>query len=581
MSLTSNFDYCIELDLDVVKQIFHLAFKNEQLFAHNIGPLSRTFAGHAATLNIAVLDDDSRPADLSLQDDKHILFAIPFDVMVSIPDAPDPSLSMLTISATAQIPGRLDSWTENGTDVLGVTFSDVTPAAVGIANLTGLPTIDATAILASIHSKYDTLQHRYTLGDDILNLYDGTRDVTLQPTDPGNPPITASVATPGGGAQEYLNVSAPIWVSVPEALGYTSFGDLVFYRPVTQTDTTVTVDMTAEPTDPSLKTVVQLDNTGPAATIVAQDLQPLAVNALHGYGAITEPAFTPAAATAMLQQEIANYIQPLHYDVYTPQSGDPSVTLSTPVGFLLPPDGVLAVLMNRRTGTAADDTAPDNFLGTNALALAVGRDKVIERSDAVIAARFPGVNNGGAPIHTSSGDATLKHCHAAPENDGDHGASPGHLWVTGDATVHIPCWPDPDVSFEGPVFVDASRVDTAAGCTLQLQPRAGHFDVDESCCAVLLDLLIPVVGWIMLVVVEATINSVGGELATDVANGEHQAIQPFPPEVFSIAQVTACLTGMTITSGGFVFPGVVDVRRLGTSFQDRLAQHLLPRPDYP
>jgi hypothetical protein len=580
MSLTSNFDYCIEISLDVVKQIFHLAFKNEMLFPHNIGPLSRTFAGHAATLNIAVLDDNSRPADLSLQDDKHILFAIPFDVMVAIPDAPDPSLSMLTISATAQIPGKLDSLNENGADVLGVTFSDVTVAAVGIINLTGLPTVDASAILASIHAKYDTIQHRFTQGNDVLNLYDGTRDVALQPTDPGNPPITASVVTPGGGTQEYLKVSSPIWVSVPEAY-YTSFGYLVFHRALTQTDTTITVDMTAEPSDPSLKTVVQLDNTGPAAGPVAQHLQPLAVSALQGYGVITEPAFTTAAATAVLEQEIANYVQPLHYDVYTPLSGDPSVTLSTPVGFLLPADGVLAVLMNRRTGTEADDVAPDNFLGVNALALAVGRAKVIERSDTVMVQRFPGVNNGGADIHTSSGDATLKHCHAAPEDDGDHGQSPGHLWVTGDATVHIPCWPDPDVSFDGPVFVDASRVDTAQGCTLQLQPRAGHFDVDESCCAVLLDLLIPVVGWIMLAVVEGTINSVGGELATDVANGEHQAITPFPPEVFSIAQVTGCLTGMTITSGGFIFPGVIDVRRLGPSFQDRQRQHQLPRPDNP
>ncbi|HET9051827.1 MAG TPA: hypothetical protein VFO60_08990 [Candidatus Dormibacteraeota bacterium] len=581
MSLTSNFDYCIELSLDVTKTIFHLAFKNEKLFPHNIGPLQRTFAGHAATVYVTALDDMDRPADLSFQDDKHILFSIPFDVSVSIPDAPDPALAKLTISATAQIPGRLDSWTESGSDVLGITFADVTPDSVTITNLTGLPAIDPAEIARSIHAKYDTLQHTYTLGADVLNLYDGTRDTGLSPPDPGNPPITCAVETPGGGTQEYLKVDAPIWVDVPQALNFTSFGHLDFHRPLTQTDTTITVDMTSEPAQAGLATAVVFDQTGSIADLVAANLKPLAVQAISGFGVITEPAFSTAAATQLLQQEVAAYVQPLRYDVYTPQSGDPTVTLSTPVGFLLAGPGVLAILMNRRSGTAADDSPPDDFLGAAQLALAVGRDKVIERSDDVIAKRFPGVNNGGAEIHTSSGDATLHTCHATPEDDGDHGEHPGHLWVSGDATVHIPCWPDPDVSFEGPVFVDASEVDTDKGCTLKLQPRAGHFDVDESCCSVLLDLLIPVVGWVMLIVVEVMINDVGGQLASSVAAGEGQAVQPFPPVVFSIAEVTACLTGLTISHGGFVFPGKVDIRRLGTSFQDRQSQGGLPGPDNP
>ena len=34
MSLTANFDYCVELGLGPIKAIFHLALKNEALFPH-------------------------------------------------------------------------------------------------------------------------------------------------------------------------------------------------------------------------------------------------------------------------------------------------------------------------------------------------------------------------------------------------------------------------------------------------------------------------------------------------------------------------------------------------------------------
>jgi hypothetical protein len=105
--------------------------------------------------------------------------------------------------------------------------------------------------------------------------------------------------------------------------------------------------------------------------------------------------------------------------------------------------------------------------------------------------------------------------------------------------------------------------------------------VHESCCATLLDILIPVVGWIMLVVVNNTVSDVGGELANQVANQEAQAIEPLPPTIIGIAQITACLTGLVISSQGFVFPGTISVVRAGRSFQDLLGLRLLPRPDFP
>jgi hypothetical protein len=224
---------------------------------------------------------------------------------------------------------------------------------------------------------------------------------------------------------------------------------------------------------------------------------------------------------------------------------------------------------------------PDNFLGTDQVALAVSAQKVIEQSNSVINVKFPGVNNGGAPLHTSSGDGTLNTISIVPEDDGAHGQSPGHLWVSGDATADIPCWFNVDVDFSGPVFVDASETEGPAGCSLGMQPRAGNFSIHESCCATLLDLLIPVVGWIMLVVVNNTVSDIGGQLATQVANQEDTAIAPLPPTIIGVAEVTACLTNLVISSQGFVFPGTISVVRAGTSFQNLQQSNRLPRPDLP
>ncbi len=591
MSNTSNFTFCVELSIAAVREIFHLAFKNEsQCFPHNVGPFPRDLGGGlAATVTVAVLDDETRPADLEFLDDKHILFSLPADITVEIPSAPDPALSRITMSATAKVPGRLESWDDTGGEpVLGVVFDDVTAAKVTVEDLSGLPSIGAGQIANAIHSRYGALPHRYTAlvpaGTAELLLYDGTRDPTLSPPAPGNPPITAVLQTSGGA--EYVKVEVPIHVDVPSGFGtyhYISFGRIRFWRLVTRTDTTITINMAAEPAPAALKTVVELDDPGPGQAQVTAQLRPLAVSAVNGFGLLSAPAYSPAAATQQIASEIAAYVQPLSFGLWTPRSTEPGVVLTTPVGFLLPATGTLAVLITRSSGTAADDVPPDDFRGSRDVALAVSRQFVIERSDAVIAARFPGVNTSdGHLLQVEAGEATLYTCHAEPEDSGDHGHSPGHLWLTGTAEVHIDCWPDPDVSFSGPVFVDATRVDDPDGsCRLVLQPRAGEFDVGQSCCDVLLDILIPVVGWIVLAVVESLIDEIGGQLAQQTAEAETQLLDPLPKVVIGIAQIECCLDGIAISDQGFVLPGDLSIRRDGRSFDDLHDPGCSPRPDRP
>jgi hypothetical protein len=575
MSLTSNFDFAVELGIDQVKEIFHLAFKNETLFPHNIGPIQRSYSGQPMTITVLVLDDDTDPADLSFADATHIAFSFPFEITVQIPGSPDPTLSQITLKARVQVPALLTSWPDNGEDVLGLSFAGVNAAQVTIQSLGGLPTIDASSFKAAIDQRYNTISHIYTLGPNVLVLYDGTLDMSLTPPDMATPAdIEAAIEL--HGSDQYLRVTAPIHVNVPQAF-CDSYGRLLYWRKITQSDTSIEVDFTQEPSDPALKTQVQLDNGGPAASLVIQQLTPLAISTIGGFGIVTEPAFTDAAARTVIAAEVASYLAPLKFPVYSPQSGDPNVPLSTPVGFLLPGDGVLAILMNRRD-SSVPDSPPDNFLGSNQVALAMGVARFDEFITDAIAKQFPNLAGGNQDVSTSQGDATLHSLTVTPSDPGSNGQTQGHLWVTGTATVHIKCWPDPDVSFDGPIFLVATPTETATTCSLAITAQAGHFNFDESCCDVFLDLIIPIVGWIMLAVVESTINEVGGELSGQIASQQGQEINAIPPVVNGVAEVQACLENVLVSSQGVVLPGMLRIRRLGRSFSDLVDSGNLPRP---
>jgi hypothetical protein len=576
MSLTANFDYCVELGLASTKQIFHLAFKSEERYPHNIGPFTRTLSGHDVTVEVRVLDDETDAAELRFADPKHIAFSFPFEITVTTPDAPDPSLSRVTLKARVEVPGALEAWEEDGIPTLGLSFFDITSGAVTIQSLEGLPTIDASAFAAAVHSRYDALPHVYSLGDNTLVLYDGNRDPSLDPPNAATPhDITVSVET--HDATDYVKCVIPLHVTVPIPsfnTTYESFGRVNFWRAIEHTESTVSVDMTLEPTSASLVTTVELDTAHPARSLVIANLTPLVRTQLSAFGVITEPAFSDAGARALLADEVANYLSTRRYPVYTPDSGDPDHPLADPVGFLLVDAGVLAILMNRRDDSVAD-FAPDDFLGAGELALAVGRAKVDEEIAKAITAEF-----GSLPheVNTEEGSATLTALSVVPSNAGEHDVGVGHLWTTGQAEVHIDCWPDPDVSFAGPIFVDATLGEEEGECTLTLSARAGDFDIDESCCDVFLDILIPIVGWIMLAIVESTIDRVGGQLVSDITSSQGDIVSPIPKTVTGIAEVSACLTGLDITSGGFILPGEISIRRLSESFEDRAADRDLPRP---
>lgn len=578
MSNTSNFDYCVQFGIDAVREIFHLALKNEDLFPHNLPPMTRDFGGHHAEVAVRLLDDDDASADLSFRDEKHILFDLPLEIRVETPDAPDPSLSRVTLAATVRAPGRLETWPVDGEDQLGVDFAGIAAADVEVPALAGLPALDAGRFEAALHAAYiDMPAHVFALGANVLTIYDGSADPGLIPPNaPGDPEITAALESYSG--TEYLRVALPLHASVPSALGFDAYGTATFWREVVQGGGTVRILMGTEPGDAALATTIDFDTSNPAEGAVVGQLTPLLVGQLGGFGTIEEPWFDEAAARSLLQAEAAAYLQPRRFPFYTPRSGDEEVALATPVGFLLAATGALAILINRRSGTAADDAAPDDFRGADILALALGRAVLDETIAGAIADEFPGLSSGGHRLETDEGEATLESLSVTPSDPGAHGQSEGHLWVSGKAEVHIDCWPDPDVSFDGPIFLRLDVTETDTECSAVFEAEMGEFDAGQSCCDIFVDLIIPIVGWIMLGVIENMIDKVGGELAEEFAGAQERQMQPIPTFVVGVAELQACLEECRTSSQGLVLPGKLRIRREGRSFEDLAEGGNLPRP---
>ena len=576
MSLTANFDYCVEMGLGPVKAIFHLALKNEDLFVHNVGPFTRHYSGQEFIISARLLDDVDAPADLEFADAKHIRFFLPFELTIDIPGAPDPTLTHVTLRATCTVPGALATWPVDGEDQLGIDFSGVSASDVEVPTIDGLPALDADRFAAALHAQYEALpQHTFGFAGNTLVLYDGNRDPTLSPPNAATPfEIEAAVEAHGG--KNYLKVTLPLHADVPMAV-FSLYGHATFWREIVSTDTSVSVDFSVEPADAALATQIDFDGNHPAESLVVAQLKPLLVAQLAGFGTVTQPWFTEASAKTIMAAEIAAYARDKRFPVYTPRSGDPAVPLATPVGFLLPADGVLAVLMNRRD-TSVADFAPDNFLGTNQVALAVGRAALDEMITKAMNEQFPGVNDGGAEVTTDEGSATLYTLAVTPSDPGAHGKAEGHLWAEGTAEVHIDCWPDPDVSFSGPIYLRIVKTETDTECSMEVKPEMGEFDAGQSCCDVFIDILIPVVGIIMLIVIESMIDKVGGELAADFAGKQARNIEAIPPFVAGVAELQACLENLLVSSQGLVFPGKMRIRREGLSYEDLADSGDLPRP---
>jgi hypothetical protein len=115
---------------------------------------------------------------------------------------------------------------------------------------------------------------------------------------------------------------------------------------------------------------------------------------------------------------------------------------------------------------------PDVFFNGSAFAVSVDLDKCNSIIQPVVASE----NNTEQNIQGH--DVTLSNLTATLANPGDNGVADGHIWLTGEATVHLTCWPDAHINFSGPLTLTPD-VDNG---NIKFQAHAGTFQADNPCC---------------------------------------------------------------------------------------------------
>lgn len=161
------------------------------------------------------------------------------------------------------------------------------------------------------------------------------------------------------------------------------------------------------------------------------------------YGsALSIPIFKPTPPTSPTDMDLTTFVQ---------------TTVATQV---------LALQLQQQ---ARPCDTPDVFFNGSAFAVSVDLDKCNSIIQPVVASENDTERN-------IQGHVTLSNLAAALANPGDNGVAEGHMWLTGEATVHLTCWPD--APFSGPLTLTPD-VDNG---NIKFQAHAGTFQADNPCC---------------------------------------------------------------------------------------------------
>lgn len=293
MSLTGGYDFCVELPIAVIREIFHLAFKQEDRFPHNFGPIDEVFTVPGGTplhaeVRVRVYDEDTgvggqppRAADLRFTGEREMTFSFPIDLEIQLDEAPSPELSRMIIPTTIEAPGQLtnlEASDEDGPLALGLDFRGVTPSDVVVGPV-ALPQIDAAALTEAMHRAYvaGTFPHQGSESGFTLTIYDGSRDPSLDPPNSSGAEISVALAGPIVAGDNWVAISFPIHVA-GAAAGYAvdSPGTVVMHRKLIRTPDAFVLALSNVPpsTDTAHQTAVSL------LELSAIDAQPF-VEALH------------------------------------------------------------------------------------------------------------------------------------------------------------------------------------------------------------------------------------------------------------------------------------------------------------
>lgn len=533
MSLTSCFRYILELPVNTLNAMLRAAFAESGPAGILISRPWEDIPVGDKTANIAVRPDDleAHPPALTLTAaDLGCNLHLRLRAEIEIREIPDLDLIIYTLEF--DLPGSFLK-DANVPPQLVMQFPGITAPALNLIVTGGEIVLTPELIEPRIHEIFDSDP---SLGHEVLNnqpwistsgpttvqvttdIYDDTPGspgfrgaITVEVPDPAH----VVIVMPGhirvqGISQTFVNSAMTLRVTVDVETDAAAGEFRVKLSAVQSSDVEV-VGLTAS--NPGYETQAR------------EGLKLGAADKINNFPDQVEDIPTLAEIRALIEAQLIDLAGDLVIPLFTPQppaAGE--IDLTTFVPATVAQQALALQLVPLGDGTPCD--TPDLFAQADGFSIAIAAVEVNTLMQPIL-------DNNEGDREAEGYEMTVNNLNAALSNAGDHGQAEGHLWITGDVDVHVDCWADPNIVFEGPVFLIPNM---DIGGNLVFKADAGGFTADDPCC-----------GDVDPADIEALIE---GEESTPVT---------MPTSFTNVGRLTLGVTNAVISSAGVVVHGTLTV----------------------
>ena len=545
MSLTSCFKYILELPAATLTDTLNAALSESDSagvqFTQNWTDIP--VGSYTAKVSVKPADRATHPASLVLTAvDLGVILHLQMTLSVNINELPQ--LSTITYLLNFDLLGNFLKDTSTPPKLLMI-FPAVTSTNLNLVVEGGYIILTADLIEPRIHAAYAAdpslahdVQHNVPWppgpDSDVLVTTDIYDD---QPGSPGfRGAITVQILD-----QHHVLITMPGHFRV-QGLAQPNY---------INTDMTINITVGVEPIDGSI--TLKFSNVQTADVVVT-----FATSSIYDIGA--KPTLASNIATKlrilgdkgqdiptnsqvhdMISDRLVAFSTGLQIPLFTPHPpADPTqIDLTTFVPATVNQQALALQLEQLTDGTPCD--TPDVFTQTTGFAIAISAGEANTLIQPITAD-----NLGDRTV--DGHDITMNHLYATLSDPGAHGQVKGHIWISGDFDVHVDCWPDPNITFSGPIFLTPQ---TNPDGMVVFTAQAGNFDSSDACCA----------------------NMDPAKIAA-LIQGKQSTPISLPTDFSGVGKLTLAVTSADIFAAGIVVNGTFNITTNHSLHKDALRKTL-------
>lgn len=477
MSLTSCYKYILELPVATLTDSLNAALSQSDSAGIKISQNWKNVPIGSYTANVSVKPADmtAHPSSMSLPPtDLAVVLHMQMELDVQINELPQ--VGTIIYQLQFDLPGVFTKDSSVPPKLL-INFPSVTSSSLNLVVSGGDITLTPDLIAPRIHAMFAA---NPGLGHDVEH------NVAWPPGPDATVLVTTDIYDDQIGSPGYRG---SITVQVPDQNhvvivmpGHFKIQGLAvnFYI---NTDMTVNVTVGVERTDGSIKLKLsQITGSDVAVTFASSSIYDIAAkpmlanqiaSRLKSLGDQGQDFPSSALVNGMIADRLVTFASALQIPMFTPNPPtDPSqIDLTTFVPTTVNQQALALQLEPVGDGTPCD--TPDVFTQSTGFAIAISA-----KESNVLIQPITQANLGDRNV--DGHDITMNNLNATLSDPGEHGQTKGHLWISGDFDVHVDCWPDPNITFSGPVFLTPQMNPDG---TVIFTAQAGNFSSSDACCA--------------------------------------------------------------------------------------------------